>query len=349
MLTLADLDYVLPEARVAQHPPAQRDDARLLTVDRARDAIADRRFPELVDFLQSGDVLVLNDTKVLPARLVGHKPATGARIELLLLEERAPNEWDVLVRPGRRVSAGTRLEFGDGPARLAGEVLGDAEGAVRRVRFHCEGEVGRLLEHLGTPPLPPYIKRPTPDPLDRDRYQTVYARHPGAVAAPTAGLHFTAALLAEIRHRGVAIAPVTLHVGHGTFQPLADAHLQADRLHAERYELSAPTAATLNACRRAGGRIVAVGTTSARVLETVHAPDGAEPFTASTGRTDLFIRAGYRFRAVDALLTNFHLPRSSLFALVCAFAGGALMRRAYAHAIAARYRFYSYGDATFLF
>lgn len=348
MLTLDDLDFSLPEERIAQQPLPERDASRLLVVHRETGEFQDRRFGDITSLLSPGDVLVVNDTRVLSARLRAVKPATGADIEVLLLEERDTNEWDALVRPGRRAPVGTVLRFQHESLSVTGEIAAAGEGGERRIRFHCEGDVAALLDDLGEPPLPPYIKRPAPDPADRDRYQTVYARYAGAVAAPTAGLHFTPELLSRVKAQDVLVAPVTLHVGLGTFEPLQERHLATGRLHGERFTVSADSAAVLNAARRDQRRIVAVGTTAVRVLETVYQPHAAEPFRAAEGRTDLFIRPGYTFRAVDAMVTNFHLPRSSLFALVCAFAGRELMHRAYAHAVAAEYRFYSYGDATFL-
>lgn len=348
MSLLADLDYTLPQELIAQHPLPRRDAARLLAINRGAGTYTDRDIGALGDYLHEGGVLVVNDSKVIPARLLGRKAATGASVEVLLLEECAVNVWEALVRPGRRVRPGDLLCFNRGAAELEAEVVGAGDGGLRRLRFHGEGNVGRLLDAIGAPPLPPYIKRAAPDAADRERYQTVYAREPGSVAAPTAGLHFTPALLAGLRERGINIVSVTLHVGLGTFQPLQETHLQSGRLHEERFRMSAETAHTLNAAKAAGRRIVAAGTTTMRVLESAWADNRAEPFSAVAERTSLFIRPGYRFRTADALLTNFHLPGSSLLALVSAFAGLHLIRRAYAHAIAERYRFYSYGDATLI-
>lgn len=348
MLQLSDLDYDLPPSLIAQHPPAERDGARLLVVHRADGRLEDRRFPELPALLQPGDLLVLNDTRVIPARLRVTKPATGAVIELLLVEELGPNDWSALTRPARRVRPGTIVRVDHPSAPFDAEIVERGEGGACRVVFHCDGDMRRLLWEVGAPPLPPYIKRAEPDEADRTRYQTVFARHDGAVAAPTAGLHFTPELLAALADCGVQTAYVTLHVGLGTFLTLTDARLRSGRLPEERFVLSPGAAAALNAARTEGRRIVAVGTTVVRLLETVYDPEAAVPFAAGDGRTSLFIQPGDRFRAVDALITNFHLPRSPLFALVCAFAGPELTQRAYAHAVAEQYRFYSYGDATLI-
>lgn len=346
MLQLSDLDYTLPEELIAQHPLAERDAARLLVVRRDRDTLEDRAFADLPALLTPGDLLVLNDTRVLPARLRAVKPDTGAQIEILLLEEVGPNEWTTLVRPGRRVAEGTRLRVAPEVAGVDAVVTAVGTGGERRIAFRCEASLRDLLDRLGEMPLPPYIKRPSPNPADRARYQTVFAAHPGAVAAPTAGLHFTPPLLEALARRGIQVTYLTLHVGLGTFLPLTDEHIAEGRLHEERYGVPAETAAALNAARTEGRRIVAVGTTVVRVLETLRA--AAAEFRAGEGRTRLFLKPGDVFRAVDAMITNFHLPRSSLYALAAAFAGPDVLRRAYAHAIAERYRFYSYGDATLL-
>jgi S-adenosylmethionine:tRNA ribosyltransferase-isomerase len=361
MLTSA-FNYVLPPELIAQEPAAQRDAARLLVVRRAAGTLEHRRFADLPDLLAPGDLLVLNDTRVLPARLLGRKP-TGGKIELLLLEECADGTWEALLRTGsKRPPLGTTLELAGG-ARATLLTAGE-KGRVT-LRFASPLPILDLLEQHGLPPLPPYIKRdkraetrdeardsvihhpPSTNPpvsSDRARYQTVYARAAGAIAAPTAGLHFTPELFQTLERRGIGRAFVTLHVGIGTFRPVTAERAEDHQMEAERYTLPPETAAQMAVTRRAGGRIVAVGSTSTRTLETVAAEhDGAA--CAATGRTALFILPPYRFRAVDALITNFHLPQSTLLMLVSAFAGAELIRRAYTEAIRERYRFFSYGDA----
>lgn len=341
-LRTADFDYPLPEELVASHPADRRDQSRLLVLDRRSGGLVDRLFPDLLDYLAEGDALVVNDTKVFPARLTGRKP-TGARAEVLLLrpipEDESHSTWQALVRPGGKLKPGRVVDVGPGLRIIVEDSFEDGS---RRVRLDGEGDPWELIESHGEVPLPPYIPRPG-DASDRERYQTVYARERGSVAAPTAGLHFTDALLERIEAMGVSIVPLTLHVGVGTFRPV-DAELVRDhKMHSERYEVSAPSARLLNGVRTNGRRIWAVGTTSARTLESAVASDGS--FAASSGWTDLFISPPYEFRAVDGLLTNFHLPRSSLLMLVSALAGRDPVLRAYRHAIERRYRFYSYGDA----
>jgi S-adenosylmethionine:tRNA ribosyltransferase-isomerase len=337
-LRLADFDFALPPERIAQEPLAERDAARLLVLERANGSRAHRSVRELPALLRAGDLLVVNATRVVPARLRGRK-ATGGAAEALLLEAGArPGEWRALVK-ARALRVGTKLRFARGDSALEAEVAA------------LEGDGGALLAFapgadphaLGEAPLPPYIRRPEARPEDEARYQTVYARVPGAVAAPTAGLHLSQPLFARLAAAGIQTAELVLHVGPGTFRPLGEAELASGRLHAERFELPEATAEAIAAARRRGGHVVAVGTTSARVLEARARDDGSvEP---GTGTTDLFLRPGRPFRAVDALLTNFHLPRSSLLVLVAAFAGREAVLAAYAEAIAAGYRFYSYGDA----
>jgi S-adenosylmethionine:tRNA ribosyltransferase-isomerase len=337
-LRLADFDYALPPELVAQHPPAARTDSRLLHVDPSGPTLSDLRFPDLARRLEPGDLLVLNDTRVIRARLAGRKPS-GGRVELLV--ERIDGERDAsaMLRASHPPAPGTVLDL-DGGARA--QVLA-RDGAFFALRF--DAPVLAVLERAGRLPLPPYIEHP-PDAADDERYQTVYARHPGAVAAPTAGLHFDAALLEALAARGVQRAFVTLHVGAGTFLPVREDDPARHAMHAERYHVPSETAAAVAAARARGGRIVAVGTTSLRTLEAATAPDGR--LAAGTGSTDLFIRPGHAFRAVDRLVTNFHLPKSTLMMLVAAFAGLPAIRAAYAHAVARRYRFFSYGDAMLL-
>jgi S-adenosylmethionine:tRNA ribosyltransferase-isomerase len=336
MLT-EELDYPLPERLIAQHPAERRDDARLLVVERRTGELCEDVFRNLGDYLRPPDCLILNDTRVIRARLTAEK-LTGGKIEVFLLREIAPGEWEALVRPSNRMKPGSVVRIGPTIQARIDEVLA---GGARRVRFSVPDVIG-ALEAVGEIPLPPYIRRAQPDASDAERYQTVFARRPGAVAAPTAGLHFTPELLAELDRAGVRRAHLTLHVGYGTFKPIQTARLEEHQVDAEDFDLPDETAATLDATRAAGGRVVAVGTTTARVLETQWR-DGA--YRAGSGVTRLFLHPPHTFRGVDALITNFHLPKSSLLALVCAFAGTELTFAAYRHAVAKEFRFYSYGDA----
>jgi len=341
-LRTADFDYPLPEDLVASHPAEARDESRLLVLDRRDGTLSDRRFPDLPEYLEEGDSLVINDTKVFPARLRGRKP-TGARVEVLLLrplaEDGEGRTWQALVRPGGKLKPGRVIEV---DPDLKVHVEDSFEDGSRRVRLEGYGTAWELVERHGEIPLPPYIRRPE-EATDRERYQTVYARERGSVAAPTAGLHFTVRLLEQVEAVGVSVVPITLHVGVGTFRPVDVERPEDHRMHAESYELTASSARVLNRTREAGRRVWAVGTTSARTLESAASPDGT--FEPSAGWTDLFIHPPYRFRAVDGLLTNFHLPRSSLLMLVAALAGREKVMEAYRHAVRQRYRFYSYGDA----
>lgn len=339
MVRVSDFDYELPPERIARHPADRRDASRLLELERATGRVRHRRFSEIVELLAPGDMLVVNDTRVIPARLVGKRPS-GGRVELLLLEPAGEGRWRALGKPGRALRPGSRLHFGEG--RLIASVLGRAEGGTWVVELEHEGELLPLLEEIGLPPLPPYIDR-DPEPGDRERYQTVYAREPGAVAAPTAGLHFTPELLSAIRARGVSIGALTLHVGLGTFQPVRVERVEEHVMHEERFEVPDELARLIN---ERSGRLVAVGTTVTRALESVADDQGR--IRAGSGRTDLFIYPGYQFRAVEALLTNFHLPRSTLLMMVSAFAGRERILAAYREALARGYRFYSYGDAMFI-
>lgn len=341
-MLLSDFDYELPSQLIAQHPPAERGQSRLLVIPRAGGPCQHRGFSELPAYLRPGDCLVLNDTKVIPARLVGYRP-TGGQAEVLLLRPLAEGLWEALVRPGRRLRAGQTVEVS---AELSIEIMGEAAGGLRTVRLHHEGELLPLLDRVGLMPLPPYIHRDTPEPEDRDRYQTVYAATPGAAAAPTAGLHFTPELLATLEAQGVGIERLTLHVGLGTFRPVTVERLEDHVMHEEWYSLPATVAERLNRVRAAGGRLVAVGTTVVRTLETLADEQGL--IHPGEGQTRLFITPGHVFRATDMLLTNFHLPRSSLLVLVSAFAGRERVLAAYREAIAEQYRFFSYGDATLL-
>ncbi|HEX8338031.1 MAG TPA: tRNA preQ1(34) S-adenosylmethionine ribosyltransferase-isomerase QueA [Pyrinomonadaceae bacterium] len=347
-MRISDFDFELPEALIAQHPLGRRDASRMLVVDRAEAVWRDASFAGFPSELRAGDVVVVNNTRVFPARLVGRREPTGGRVELLLVRRREEFEgetWEVLAKPARRLEAGSRVTFGDG--RLAAETLAaTGDGAGRVVRFHARGDFAALLEEFGQVPLPPYIRRDTEDLAsaveDRERYQTVYAAAPGAIAAPTAGLHFTPHVFEQLRARGVRTCEVTLHVGYGTFAPVRAEDLSEHRVAAERFEISGGAAEEVNRTKERGGRVVAVGTTTVRALES--AADESGRVLAGRGETGLTITPGHRFRAVDAMLTNFHLPRSSLLVLVSAFAGRGLVLDAYRHAVAARYRFYSYGD-----
>ncbi len=335
MLT-ADFDYHLPEELIAQRPAAPGG-SRLMVPAAAQ---PHRRVDELPELLCAGDLLVVNDTRVIPARLHARRLPGGGRLELLLVEKRGPRQWEALVKPGRRAKPGTRLELDD---RLAAEVVSVTDDGRRRLEF--SGEVEPHLERLGHVPLPPYIRRGDDD-TDRQRYQTVFARRPGAIAAPTAGLHFTPELLERLSARGVERTEITLHVGIGTFKPVTADRVEEHHMHAEAFHVSPAAAAAIRRTRDAGGRLVAVGTTVARTLESVAAQDGTVP--AGGGRTEIFIYPPYRFRAVDLLLTNFHLPRSTLLMLVAAFAGRERVLTAYREAVAEGYRFFSYGDAMLL-
>lgn len=334
-MRLADFDYALPPGLIAQRPASPRDTSRLLVLERATGRITHRVFADIGTYLRAGDVLAVNDTRVLPARLRGRRRESGGAIELLLLRPAAGGTWEALVRPGRRLRPGTIVEVGrDATAVEIGERL---DGGRRAVRIPSGESMMELMRRAGEAPLPPYIKRPLDDPED---YQTVYARFEGAVAAPTAGLHFTPALLNQLRDQGVEIATLTLHVGPGTFQPVVAEDITTHHMDAEYYAIPPEAAETLSARR---GRLIAVGTTAVRTLETAVLADGR--IAAGSGWTDLFILPGFRFRAVQVLVTNFHLPRTTLLMLVCAFAGRETVLRAYAEAISERYRFYSFGDA----
>ena len=334
----SDYAYDLPPELIAQEPLEPRDHSRLLVVDRTGEPLEDRHFYDLPDYLRPGDCLILNDSRVLPARLYGVKKDTGAAVELLLLTPRGKDRWEVLTGPGRRAKPGTTLVFGDGA--LTAHVLEVLDGGNRLVEFQYEGNFFSLLESIGEMPLPHYITKHLDD---SERYQTVYSNRPGSAAAPTAGLHFTPELLDRIRKRGVEIGFVTLHVGLGTFRPVKADNITDHTMHAEHYELSQETADLINRTRERGGRVIAVGTTSCRTLESVGLTNGrVEPADAWTS---IFIYPGYRFQVLDGLVTNFHLPESTLIMLVSAFAGYDRTMAAYAHAVKERYRFFSFGDA----
>ena len=333
----SDFHYHLPETLIAQTPIEPRDHSRMLVYDRATQSIAHKHFYDLPQYLRAGDVLVLNETKVIPARLLGEKERTGVPVEVLLLKRESADVWEALVRPGRRLLPGTFCSFGNGLLRA--EILETLPSGGRRIRFHYKGVFEALLDELGQMPLPPYIHEHL---ADQTRYQTVYAKAEGSAAAPTAGLHFTPALLDTIRGMGVTVAPVLLHVGLGTFRPVKAENLSEHVMHVEHYELSGESAAAINRARAEGHRCVCVGTTSVRTLETVADENGA--LRAQSGDTGIFITPGYRYHAVDALITNFHLPESTLLMLVSAFMGREEALRAYDEAVAQQYRFFSFGD-----
>ncbi|WP_213471321.1 tRNA preQ1(34) S-adenosylmethionine ribosyltransferase-isomerase QueA [Paenibacillus dendritiformis] len=336
-------DFDLPERLIAQTPLPERTASRLLALNRRTGEVEHRTFPDIIEYLKPGDLLVLNDTRVIPARLHGVKPDTGGHVEVLLLKQEQDDVWEVLAKPAKRLKKGSTVRFGD---ELTGTVIEEREMGGRLIRFEYAGIFNEILDRLGQMPLPPYIKEQL---QDRERYQTVYAKHEGSAAAPTAGLHFTDRILEDIRAKGVRIAMITLHVGLGTFRPMSADVVEEHVMHSEYYEMSEETAALINETRSSGGRIVAVGTTSCRTLETVAGRYGSEPVAACSGWTDIFIYPGYEFRLVDSLLTNFHLPKSTLVMLVSAFAGREHIMAAYREAIEQEYRFFSFGDVMFIF
>lgn len=339
-MRIADFDYDLPESLIAQQPITPRDAARMLVVNRASQSWQDASFTNFPSFVQPNDAVVVNNTRVFPARLIGQKETSGGQVEVFLLSELKPGIWEALVKPARRTKAGTRITFGQ---TLRAEVLQLFDEGRRVIRLECEGSVDDQLEQLGQTPLPPYIKRPGGSSAeDRERYQTIYASHRGAIAAPTAGLHFTPAVLAQVSARRARIVEITLHVGYGTFEPVRASSTEEHTVAPERYEITEPAALAINETRQLGGRVIAVGTTTARALES--AVSDSDRVGARNELARLTVAPGYRFLAVDALLTNFHLPRSSLLVLVSAFAGYELVMQAYRHAVENKYRFYSYGD-----
>ncbi len=337
----SDFFYELPQELIAQDPLKDRSASRLLCLDRKTGRTEHHIFREIIDFLHPGDCLVINNTKVIPARLYGVREETGAKIEVLLLKRREERVWETLVKPGRKAKPGTRIVFGDG--LLVGEVTDIVEEGNRLIRFSYEGIFEEILDQLGQMPLPPYI---THELEDKNRYQTVYAKHDGSAAAPTAGLHFTPELLGKIREKGVYIAHVTLHVGLGTFRPVKVEDVTDHHMHSEFYFIEEEQAALINRARAQGGRIIAVGTTSCRTLESAAGEDGI--LRAASGWTDIFIYPGYQFKMMDGLITNFHLPESTLLMLVSAFAGKEHIMAAYEEAVKERYRFFSFGDAMFI-
>ncbi len=340
-MELSEFDYYLPPELIAQEPVSKRDQSRLLVINRKTQAIEHTYFSQLIHYLSPGDVLVLNDTRVIPARLTGARKDTGGKVEVVLLKPTGNQTWEALVKPGRRVRPGKEIVFGEG--KLTASVLDVTQEGGRILSFSYEGNFEDVLSQLGNLPLPPYIKRQLKEP---QRYQTVYAKEEGSVAAPTAGLHFTRKMLEKIESTGVKVVYITLHVGLGTFRPVKVERVEEHKMHQEFYSVSSKSCQELNQALQWGSRIIAVGTTSCRVLETIKKEGG---FVSGNGWTDIFIYPGYKFKAVDALLTNFHLPRSTLIMLVCAFAGKDLVFKGYREAISKQYRFYSFGDAMLLY
>lgn len=335
----SDFDYVLPEELIAQTPIEPRDHSRLMVVHRDTGRLEHKHFYDVIDYLRPGDALVINETKVIPARLLGVKEDTGVPVEVLLLRRENATDWEALVRPGRRLKPGAVCSFGDGLLRC--EILGNVpETGGRLVRFHYEGVFEELLDKLGQMPLPPYIHEQL---ADQSRYQTVYARAEGSAAAPTAGLHFTPDLLQRIRDKGMTIVPVLLHVGLGTFRPVKEEDVDAHKMHSEFYQVTQDAADTLNRIRQSGGRLICVGTTSVRTIETVADESGI--IHPGSGETAIFIKPGVKIKAVDALITNFHLPQSTLLMLVSTFMGREQALNAYRLAVEEKYRFFSFGDA----
>ena len=336
-----DFDYFLPEELIAQHPLAKRDESKLMILNRQTGAIKHDRFYNIINYLKPGDTLVLNDTKVMPARIIGEKEDTKAVIELLLLKNIESDSWEVLAKPAKRVKVGTIINFGDG--KLLATCTKVGEEGIREVTFSYKGIFYEILDKLGSMPLPPYIKEKL---KDKDRYQTVYAKNIGSSAAPTAGLHFTKELLKQIEDKGIKICYITLHVGLGTFRPVNVEDVTTHKMHSEFYQMSKEVADTLNEAKKAGKRIIAVGTTSTRTLETIMTKYGC--FKETSGWTDIFIYPGYEFKAINGQITNFHLPKSTLIMLVSAFATKDIILNAYKEAVANKYRFFSFGDSMFI-
>ncbi|MBM6919381.1 tRNA preQ1(34) S-adenosylmethionine ribosyltransferase-isomerase QueA [Intestinimonas butyriciproducens] len=337
----SDFYYDLPEELIAQTPLEKRDTSRLMVLDKKTGQVQHKHFYDIIDYLQAGDCLVINDTKVIPARLYGQKTGTGGAVEVLLLKDLGEGRWECIVYPGRRLKEGANITFGDG--RLTATIDKVLETGNRIISFRYEGIFLEILEELGEMPLPHYIKEHLSDP---DRYQTVYCREPGSAAAPTAGLHFTPELMERIREKGVVFAPVTLHVGLGTFRPVKEEEITDHVMHSEQYFITPQSAEIINQTRQSGHRVIAVGTTSCRTLETV--TDENHVTHPGTGNTDIFIYPGYTFKGLDALITNFHLPESTLVMLVSALAGRENILNAYRQAVEEKYRFFSFGDAMFI-
>lgn len=342
MLTTEDFNYDLPEELIAQTPLQARDASRMLVMDANTGALEDKHFYDILDYVHEGDAIVMNDTRVLPARLYGLKKSTGGHVEVLLLHNTEGDEWETLMKPARHAPVGTEIDFGDG--LLKATVTKELDHGGRMVTFSYQGIFMEVLDQLGEMPLPPYIKEKLDDP---ELYQTVYAKEVGSAAAPTAGLHWTKELLEKVQAKGVKLVYLTLHVGLGTFRPVSVDNIEDHKMHSEFYRFSQEAADTLTEVRKNGGRIIATGTTSIRTLETVGSKFNGE-LKASSGWTDIFIKPGYHWTAVDAFITNFHLPKSTLVMLVAAFTGRENILNAYQHAVADRYRFFSFGDAMFI-
>lgn len=342
-LTTEDFDYDLPQELIAQTPLKERDQSRLLVLDSKTGKYQDDYFYNVIDRLNPGDALVMNDSRVMPARLYGVKPETGGHVEVLLLNNTDGDNWETLVKPAKRAKVGTEISFGDG--KLTATVTEELEHGGRMIEFHYEGIFMEILDQLGEMPLPPYIKEKLDDP---EMYQTVYSREIGSAAAPTAGLHFTTELLKKIEDKGVKLVYLTLHVGLGTFRPVSEENIEDHKMHSEFYRLTEDAAKTLNEVKANGGRIVATGTTSIRTLETIGTKFNGE-IRADSGWTDIFIKPGYKWQVVDAFITNFHLPKSTLVMLVASFTGRENILNAYRHAVSEKYRFFSFGDAMFIY
>ncbi len=340
-LKTEDFNYELPEALIAQHPIAKRDNARLMVLNKKDKSIQDDFFSSLPNLLRPGDLLVLNNTKVLPARIYGVKKDTGAKIEILLHKKLTHNTWEVMVKPGKRAKVGVRIDFSD---KLTGEVTAIRPGGLREIRFDFSGIFEEILEEIGTMPLPPYIRETL---KDQKRYQTVYAKHNGSVAAPTAGLHFTDTMFKKLKERNIDWTEITLHVGIGTFRPVKEAYISNHRMHSESYMIDEQTAQKIEKQRQSGGRIIAVGTTTVRTLESVALKNNGR-IVAEKGETDIFITPGFYWQVVDGLITNFHLPQSTLLMLVAAFYEREEVLKAYKHAVEEKYRFFSFGDGMFI-
>lgn len=337
-MNVEEFDYHLPESLIAQTPLKNRDQSRLLVLGRKTGNIAHKHFTDIMDYFEPGDTLVLNDTRVMPARLFGLKEETGAKVEMLMLTRIEDNDWEVLLKPAKRIKVGNTLSFGNG--KIIAECIKELEQGGRIMRLHYEGILEERLDELGEMPLPPYIKERLDDP---DRYQTVYAKENGSAAAPTAGLHFTDELLQKIKDKGVNIAFITLHVGLGTFRPVSVEDIDDHEMHSEYYQMTKETADILNKTKENGHRIISVGTTSTRTLETIRRDH--EQFVATSGWTDIFIYPGFEYKAIDGLITNFHLPKSTLVMLVSAFSSREYILNAYKEAVKLKYRFFSFGDA----
>ena len=340
-MKVSEFNYELPEELIAQVPIKNRDESRLMVLDKNEKTIEDKVFKDILDYLQPGDCLVRNNTKVIPARLYGIKEETNVNVEFLLLKRIEGDTWEVMVHPGRRLKPGTKVVFGNGI--LKAEILEILDGGNRKVRFDYEGIFNEILDQIGLMPLPPYIHESL---KQKDRYQTVYAKYDGSAAAPTAGLHFTDELLEKIKEKGVEIANVTLHVGIGTFRPVKVENIEEHDMHSEHYYIKQEDVEKINKTKANGGRIIAVGTTSCRVLESVADENGK--LNVAEGDTKIFIYPGYKFKCIDALITNFHLPESTLIMLVSALAGKEYTMQAYKHAVEEKYRFFSFGDAMFI-